>query len=113
MDFAYILRGYVEVGSKEEGHKEFRTLVFSAELDQNGVSQEALVDAAELILVCPHPHLTSSVIELQISVEPLYQTAYQHNPFVTTTRDEIEKTIVDYLMGRSGFENPSTRPEHS
>lgn len=53
--FAYILKGRVKVGNDEE-HKEFHTLVFSAESDQNGVSLEALEDGTELALVCPCPH---------------------------------------------------------
>ena len=44
----------------------------------------------------------------QVSGEPLDQTVYQHGPFVMTTRDEIQKTIQDYRMGRNGFEKAHT-----
>jgi len=91
--FAYILKGRVKAGSDEKEHKEFHTLVFSAESEQNGVSLEALEDGTELVL---------------ISGEPLDQTVYQYGPFVMTTRDEIEKTIMDYRMGKNGFEKAHT-----
>ena len=51
--FAYILKGRVKAGSDEKEHKEFHTLVFSAESEQNGVSLEALEDGTELVLVRP------------------------------------------------------------
>jgi len=111
--FAYILKGRVKVGSDEKEHKEFHTLVFSAESDQNGVRFEALEDGTELALVCPHLYpLTSTIVVVdvfhQISGEPLDQTVYQYGPFVMTTRDEIEKTIMDYRMGKNGFEKAHT-----
>lgn len=111
--FAYILKGDVKVGNDEEKHKEFHTLVFSAESDQNGVSLEALEDGTELVLVCFRPYLIIPMIVTidllnQISGEPLDQTVYQYGPFVMTTRDEIEKTIMDYRMGKNGFENAHT-----
>ena len=57
--FAYILKGRVKVGGDNKEHKEFHTLVFSAESDQGGVSLEALEDGTELVLVCPHPRISS------------------------------------------------------
>ena len=51
--FAYVLNGSVKVGNDEKGHKEFHTLVFSAEPDQDGVSLKGLEDGTELVLVSP------------------------------------------------------------
>ena len=56
--FAYILKGRVKVGGENKEHKEFHTLVFSAESGQNGVNLEALEDGTELVLVCPHPYVS-------------------------------------------------------
>jgi redox-sensitive bicupin YhaK (pirin superfamily) len=53
--FAYILKGRVKVGNEEREHKEFHTLVFSAEPNQTGVRLEGLEDGTELVLVCSHP----------------------------------------------------------
>ena len=111
--FAYVLKGQVKVGNNGNEHKEFHTLVFSAESDQNGVSLEALEDGTELVLVRPCPHFIISVTAIadlhhQISGEPLDQTVYQYGPFVMTTRDEIEKTVMDYRMGKNGFEKAHT-----
>jgi hypothetical protein len=33
--------------------------------------------------------------ELQIAGEPLEQTVYQYGPFVMTSREEIQKTLID------------------
>lgn len=53
------------------------------------------------------PIVTFDVLR-QISGEPLDQTVYQLGPFVMTTREEIEKTILDYRMGKNGFEKAHT-----
>lgn len=49
--FIYILKGRVKAGNDEKEHKEFHTLVLSAESNQNGVNLEALEDGTELALV--------------------------------------------------------------
>jgi len=67
--FAYILKGRVKAGNDEKENKEFHTLVFSAESDQNGVSLEALEDGTELALVCP---LSCPFISMIIIVDVLY-----------------------------------------
>jgi quercetin 2,3-dioxygenase len=61
----------------------------------------------------PHPTPIAPFIVIfdvlpQISGEPLDQTVYQMGPFVMTTREEIEKTILDYRMGKNGFEKAHT-----
>lgn len=53
--------------------------------------------------------ITAAVhVPCQISGEPLDQTVYQYGPFVMTTRNEIEKTLTDYRMGKNGFERAHT-----
>lgn len=52
--FAYVLNGRVKIGNEAKEHKQFHTLVFSAEPGQNGVNLEALEDGTELALVCPY-----------------------------------------------------------
>ena len=109
--FAYILKGRVKVGSDEEDHKEFHTLVFSAKPDQDGVSLEGLEDGTELVLVRALTLINPFIVifdVLQISGEPLDQTVYQLGPFVMTTREEIQKTVSDYRRGENGFEKAHT-----
>jgi len=108
--FAYVLKGRVKAGNGEKEHKEFHTLVFSAETDQSGVSLEALEDGTELALVSHRIISAIMIVDIlnQISGEPLDQTVYQYGPFVMTTRDEIEKTIMDYRTGKNGFEKAHT-----
>ena len=111
--FAYILKGRIRAGDNEKVHEAFHTLVLSAESDQNGVSLEAVEDGTEVALVCSSPSQSFLMSRLltasaQISGEPLDQTVYQHGPFVMTTRDEIDKTIMDYRLGKNGFEKAHT-----
>jgi hypothetical protein len=58
------LKGSVKVGTDEKEHRQFHTLVFSAESEQNGVSLEALEDGTELTLVCPYPYLIILIIAI-------------------------------------------------
>ncbi|TFK29893.1 hypothetical protein FA15DRAFT_581233 [Coprinopsis marcescibilis] len=83
--FAYIFKGKVSIDDKT--HDSFNTLVFSSENNQTGVSITGLEDGTELILA-----------------KPLDQTVFQYGPFVMTTKEEIQKTLVDYQMGINGFE---------
>lgn len=91
--FAYILKGSLAIGSVTDAHAAFHTLVLSAENDQIGVSVTALEDGTELVLVAG---------------EPLDQTVFQYGPFVMTTREEIQKTLLDYQTGSNGFEKAHT-----
>ena len=45
---------------------------------------------------------------MQIAGEPLDQPVVQYGPFVMTSREEIQKTIIDYQYGRNGFEKAHT-----
>jgi len=87
--FAYVFKGKVKVGADETVHDSFNTLVLSADKDAEGVSVTGVEDGTELILVAG---------------EPLDQTVFQYGPFVMTTKEEIRKTLIDYQMGKNGFE---------
>ncbi|GJJ12161.1 hypothetical protein Clacol_006402 [Clathrus columnatus] len=90
--FAYTLKGNVMVGGSSstlQKEEPFHTLVLSSEPDQTGVLLEATEDMTELVL---------------IAGQPLDQTVVQYGPFVMTSREEIQKTLLDYQMGRNGFE---------
>ncbi|KAH6918630.1 pirin domain-containing protein [Coprinopsis sp. MPI-PUGE-AT-0042] len=88
--FAYVFKGKVTVGDNSiVAHDSFHTLVFSAGENETGVEIKAVEDGTELILVAG---------------EPLDQTVFQYGPFVMTTREEIQKTLLDYQMAQNGFE---------
>ena len=69
--FAYVLKGSVKVGNEEKEHKEFHTLVFSAEPGQSGVRLEGLEDGTELVLVCSILIVSMMVIVDAFSVRSL------------------------------------------
>jgi len=91
--FIYIWKGAIKVGNDELPSEAFHTLVLSNESEQNGVTLTADKDDTEFILVAG---------------EPLDQTVYQYGPFVMTSREEIQKTLVDYQTGKNGFEKAHT-----
>lgn len=95
-----VLKGSLAIGSVTDAHAAFHTLVLSVENDQTGVSVTALEDETELILVCTY--LTVSIggqidwsFLRKVAGEPLDQTVFQYGPFVMTTREEIQKTLLD------------------
>ncbi|KAF8845011.1 hypothetical protein BDN67DRAFT_962496 [Paxillus ammoniavirescens] len=85
--FIYIWKGAVSVG--DDGMDSFHTLVLSNDDGEAGVQLRAAKDDTQFILVAG---------------EPLDQTVFQYGPFVMTTREEIQKTLIDYQTGRDGFE---------
>ncbi|RXW24121.1 hypothetical protein EST38_g1730 [Candolleomyces aberdarensis] len=91
--FAYVFKGGVSVDEDPTRLESYNTLVFSSESDQSGVSITALDDETEFILVAG---------------EPLDQTVFQYGPFVMTTKEEIQGTLLDYQLGRNGFEKAHT-----
>ncbi|KAJ8700205.1 RNA pol II transcription cofactor [Pleurotus ostreatus] len=91
--FVYVLKGSVFVGSETIPHEAFHTLVLSHEEGETGVQLAAGQDGTEFVV---------------IAGEPLDQTVYQHGPFVMTTREEIQKTMIDYQLGMNGFEKAHT-----
>ena len=90
------------------------TKSFSAKSDQNGVSLGVLEDGTELVLVCLHPYLTTSMIvtKLQISGQPLGRTVCQHDPLVTATCDESKRPSWSTVWARmiSRMEGQDRKP---
>jgi len=89
----YILKGSVTVGAESLPYPQFHTVVFSANANETGVALAAAEDKTEIIL---------------IAGEPLDQTVVQYGPFVMTSREEIQKTLLDYQRGENGFEKAHT-----
>ncbi|PWN53320.1 hypothetical protein IE53DRAFT_384207 [Violaceomyces palustris] len=93
--FIYTLKGKIRVGQGEV-YEQFHTLVLSNDVkdeqrEENGVWIEN-ADAAE------EAKLTL------ISGEPLDQGVFQYGPFVLTTREEVQQTLIDFQLGKNGFE---------
>ncbi|PSS06886.1 hypothetical protein PHLCEN_2v3514 [Hermanssonia centrifuga] len=91
--FAYILKGSLIVGDQPIAHEAFHTLVLSADSKETGVKLTAGEEHTELVL---------------IAGEPLDQPVVQYGPFVMTNRQEIQQTLLDYQMGKNGFEKAHT-----
>jgi len=91
--FLYILKGSVSVGSDTMSTEAFHTVVLSANDSETGVSVTAAEDSTEFILVAG---------------EPLDQSVVQYGPFVMTSHEEIQKTLIDYQTGQNGFEKAHT-----
>ncbi|KAL0580238.1 RNA pol II transcription cofactor [Marasmius crinis-equi] len=87
--FIYSWKGSVTVGEDSNLPVDaFHTIVLTANKEETGVSISA-TEGTEFVLVAG---------------EPLDQTVFQYGPFVMTTREEIQKTLIDYQTGRNGFE---------
>jgi len=91
--FLYILKGSVSIGSDTLANDAFHTVVLSANDNETGVSLTGAEDDTELVLVAG---------------EPLDQPVVQYGPFVMTSHEEIQSTLVDYQTGRNGFEKAHT-----
>ncbi|KAG0367551.1 hypothetical protein BGZ54_003673 [Gamsiella multidivaricata] len=86
--FIYVLKGTAFVGDQEFEGKAHHTLTFSE-------------DGAETIKIRTKDEDAHFVV---IAGEPLKEPIFQHGPFVMNTREEIQKTILDYQFGHNGFE---------
>jgi len=91
--FIYILKGAVAVGSEPIPQEAFHTIVLSSNANETGVELRATEPGTEFVLVAG---------------EPLDQTVVQYGPFVMTTKEDIQKTLVDYRSGKNGFEKAHT-----
>ncbi|KAF8590579.1 pirin domain-containing protein [Ramaria rubella] len=93
--FLYIMKGNIIVSRNDDSPQEepFHTLVLSAASNETGVAVDATKDDTEFVL---------------IAGEPLDQEVVQYGPFVMTTKAEIQQTLVDYQLGRNGFEKVHT-----
>lgn len=94
--FIYIIKGEVIVNPSSSQtalpNAAFHTLVLSNEKNETGVELKGS-EGTELILV---------------SGEPLDQTVVQYGPFVMTSKQEVQDTLMDYQFGRNGFEKAHT-----
>jgi len=90
--FLYTLKGSLTVGAEVTPVDVFNTAILSSDVSQTGVSLSG-VEGTELVL---------------IAGEPLDQTVFQYGPFVMTSREEIQSTLLDYQTGRNGFERAHT-----
>jgi len=92
--FLYIWKGSVKVGPAESQIEvpAFNTAVLSTDATQTGASLTG-IEGTELVL---------------IAGEPLDQPVVQYGPFVMTSQEEIQRTLLDYQMGRNGFERSHT-----
>jgi redox-sensitive bicupin YhaK (pirin superfamily) len=90
--FLYSWKGSVRVGADATAIPAFHTAILSADPGQTGVTLSGS-ENAELVL---------------IAGEPLDQTVFQYGPFVMTSREEIQETLVDYQIGKNGFERAHT-----
>ncbi|EMD38504.1 hypothetical protein CERSUDRAFT_82776 [Gelatoporia subvermispora B] len=91
--FIYTLKGSIAVGDNSVPHEAFYTLVLSADEDETGVKITSGDDNTEFVL---------------ISGEPLDQPVVQYGPFVLTSRQEVQDTLIDYQLGKNGFEKAHT-----
>ncbi|KAF8201424.1 RmlC-like cupin domain-containing protein [Pholiota molesta] len=90
--FIYSWKGEVKIGTDTTAIPSFHTSVLSTDAEQTGVSISG-AEGTELVL---------------ISGEPLDQTVFQYGPFVMTSKEEIQKTLIDYQSGKNGFERAHT-----
>lgn len=89
--FLYTLSGSTGIGGK--AYEPFYTILLSSNEDETGVSVTAGEDNTRAVL---------------IAGEPLNQPVVQMGPFVMNSREGIQKTLMDYQMGKNGFENSRT-----
>jgi len=92
--FVYTFKGSVQVGSSSQEaestmHDKYHTLVLSTGSNESGVQLTAATDDAQVFL---------------IAGEPLEQKVFQYGPFVMTSQEDINAAIVDFQIGRNGFE---------
>ncbi|KAL1706144.1 RmlC-like cupin domain-containing protein [Schizophyllum commune] len=88
--FIYLFKGAVTVGDETTPNEKYHTLVLDSGKDgETGVSITSAEDGTEFVIVAG---------------EPLDQPVVQYGPFVMTSREEIQKTFLDYQMGINGFE---------
>lgn len=100
-----VWKGAVSVGDDGSVNESFHTLVLSNRSGETGVGITATEDDTEFVLVCSfHQSRMFSVMNVrQAAAEPLDQAVFQYGPFVMTSREEIQKTLIDcnYLAGPS------------
>lgn len=101
--FIYTLEGQIRVGDDDpsagpgETYDQYHTLV----LDTQGQG-----------VTITNPSTTSKARMILVAGEPLDQGVVQYGPFVMTSRQEIQQTLLDFQGGMNGFERaPGWRSE--
>ncbi|CAM9450549.1 unnamed protein product [Discosporangium mesarthrocarpum] len=93
--FLYILGGRARIGGGQEGSEieAHNTVTLTKSEEESGILVKTSDSPADFVLICG---------------EPLNEPVVQHGPFVMNTQEEIQQAIMDYQLGRNGFENAST-----
>jgi len=89
--FLYILKGQASINPSSDTsppQPAYHTIVLSNNNNETGVELSAEA-GTELVLVAG---------------EPLEQTVVQYGPFVMTSRQEVQDTLLDYQFAKNGFE---------
>ncbi|KAG8927197.1 hypothetical protein FRC02_008404 [Tulasnella sp. 418] len=89
--FLYTLSGELEINGKK--YEPYHTIVLSAEENETGIALKAASDNTRTVI---------------IAGQPLNQPVVQMGPFVMTSREAIQKTIMDYQQQKNGFEKSRT-----
>jgi hypothetical protein len=89
-----VLKGSLQVGADTTIHPKYHTVVLSTQPGQNGVllRRPDHLDAEE------DTHL------ILAAGEPLDQPVVQYGPFVMNTEKQTREAIMDFRMGKNGFE---------
>lgn len=100
-----VWKGGITVGDDGSVNDSFHTLVLSNKSGETGARITATKDDTEFVLVCSFRRnwVLSALNVYQAAGEPLDQTVFQYGPFVMTSREEIQQTLIDciYLVGSS------------
>lgn len=95
-----VITGNVSVGPDGKPFPKFNTLVLTSQSGENGV------------LLARPENSTEETRFVLIAGEPLEQTVVQYGPFVVNTQMEARQAIMDFQMGKNGFERaPGWRSE--
>jgi len=112
-----VWKGGITVGDDSFVNDSFHTLVLSNQSGESGARITATRDDTEFVLVCSFHQswLFLAMNVRQAAAEPLDQTVFQYGPFVMTSREEIQQTLMDckYPAGPSRFGRLLTYPTRS
>jgi redox-sensitive bicupin YhaK (pirin superfamily) len=112
-----VWNGGITVGDDGSVNDSFHTLVLSSNSGETGARITATSDDTEFVLVCSflRSWVLSAMNVRQVAGEPLDQTVFQYGPFVMTSREEIQQTLIDcnYLAGLSRSGHLLTYPTRS
>jgi redox-sensitive bicupin YhaK (pirin superfamily) len=82
----------VQIGSEPITYPKHNTVVFSSEAGQHGVRITRPADSTE------------DTRFILVAGEPFDQPIVQYGPFVMNTERQTREAIMDFRMGRNGFE---------